>query len=416
MNEAQVCPTAVPRLAPRITLPSDRGVPGLRRLFDNEWVWQAFCDQFGVPEETPQRLCPQRLRYRPGVRALVSYVTEKQWGTWIVEDQFAVELRAGKSKRLFRYPNDPHLPGLYQAASAVDAHQLLTKCVPISPHRLQVETIRYRPGTRAVLRYTASWRQRRLGNVTFFVRVMPPRRVARFLLAGELACRSGFATPLVVGCWEEGGVVLMTEVPGETVRARIKQGTPPHPEPVLDALAQLWSASVKPDQGRPLDLLEGFHTTDRLLTHLLRGDETLRLLQQLTDILRPFAEEWRPSGVAHNDFYDDQMLVTPEGRLALVDFEEIGPGDPLLDVGKMLAHLRGMAGFGNAKQACKAYHGRFRTAALERFGWDPQALDLRESFALFRLSANPIHQLRRDWARRVETGLALAFNVAKGRP
>ena len=52
-----------------------------------------------------------------------------------------------------------------------------------------------------------------------------------------------------------------------------------------------------------------------------------------------FAAAWRPTALAHNDFYDDQMLLMPAGNLALVDFEETGPGDP------MLAHLRWMAGF-----------------------------------------------------------------------
>ena len=119
--------------------------------------------------------------------------------------------------------------------------------------------------------------------------------------------------------------------------------------------------------------------------------------------------------MAHNDFYDDQMLVKPDGRLALVDFEEIGPGDPMLDVGKMLAHLRRMAVFSRASAACDAYHGRFRVAALERFGWYPQALDLREAFALFRLSTSPVQQLKRDWLKRVKTGLTLALDVAEGR-
>ena len=59
------------------------------------------------------------------------------------------------------------------------------------------------------------------------------------------------------------------------------------------------------------------------------------------DTLSPFVDAWQPTALAHNDFYDDQMLFTPDtGRLALVDFEETAPGDPLLDVGVMLAHLR----------------------------------------------------------------------------
>ena len=37
--------------------------------------------------------------------------------------------------------------------------------------------------------------------------------------------------------------------------------------------------------------------------------------------------------------YDDQLILTPERELALVDYEEVGPGDPMLDVGNFLAHL-----------------------------------------------------------------------------
>ena len=59
-----------------------------------------------------------------------------------------------------------------------------------------------------------------------------------------------------------------------------------------------------------------------------------------TRSLDSFVESWRPSRIAHNDFYDDQMLVLPDGGIAMVDFEETGPGDPMLDVGNFLAHLR----------------------------------------------------------------------------
>ena len=128
-------------------------------------------------------------------------------------------------------------------------------------------------------------------------------------------------------------------------------------------------------------------------------------------MLGPFSKAWRPSTLAHNDFYDDQMLVTPDGEIALVDFEETGPGDPLYDVGNMLAHMRWMAWFGNAAEARDAYRQRMRSAALDRFGWQPQDLAVRESHALFSLSAWPIHQLRGDWAKSVEIGLELVIRA-----
>ena len=97
-----------------------------------------------------------------------------------------------------------------------------------------------------------------------------------------------------------------------------------------------------------------------------------------------------------NDFHDDQEVLTPDGHLALVEFEETGPGDPLLDVASMLEYLIWMARCGDVQEACDAYHRQFRAPALTRFSWESQALDLHESSSLFRPSSGPIRQLRPD--------------------
>ena len=400
-------PTSTPPLKPEVILPVDEGLPGLSQLFDNTWVWRTFCSQYGEPNETPKRIRPQQLHYRPGVRALVTYAAEWQRNRWVVEDQFAVEMRAGKAERLFRYPDDPYLPGLRLAGSAADAQELVKQHVRIRPQRLRVEAVRYLPSTRAVLRHIASWRRARSGSVSLFARVMAPRKMERFLAAADLALHSGFNIPQQAGCWKEGGVVWMNTVPGDTVRTLIREGTPPDPDQFLEPLASLWSSSFDQDHVQPLNLLAGFHTTERLLSQLLRSEEARGLLQRVSEALGPFALNWQPSALAHNDFYDDQILITPEGHLALVDFEEIGPGDPLLDVGKLLAHLRRMAQSGNGAEACKLYRQRVRSSALARFGWESQDLDLREAFALFRLSTGPIRRLQRSWEGRVEAGLAM---------
>lgn len=404
-------PTSIPPLEPEVAFPADEGLPRLLQLFDSHWVWQTFCEHFGQPEEFPQRLRALQFSYRPGMRALVSYAAEWQRGRWVVDDQFAIELTAGRLDRVFRYPDDPYLPGLRLAGDAVSAHGLLTKYVAASPHRIRVEAVRYRPSTRAVLRHIAIWRPARLGSLTLFVRVVPPRRVDRLVTAAELAESSGFRIPPLLGVWPEGGVIWMTKVPGETVRDLIRKGEAPNPRVLLDGLARLWSRRLEAARGHPLDVRGGFEMTERLLSHLLESEEARCLLQRVTDVLRPFAQTWQPTSLAHNDFYDDQVLVTPEGQLAMVDFEEIGPGDPLLDVGNMLAHLRWMARFGNAPEACNSYLRDLRSAALAHFGCDARGLDLREAYAIFRLSAGPIRQLRRQWAKRVEAGLALALEV-----
>jgi len=410
-EEAQVSPRSIPPLEPEVTLPADDGLPGLLQLFDSHWVWQTFCEHFGHPEEFPQRIIGLQFSYRPGMRALVSYAAEWQRERWVVDDQFAIEQIAGRPNRVFRYPDDPYLPGLRLAGDAASAHELLAKYVAASPHRIRVEAVRYRPATRAVLRHIAIWRQARLGSLTCFVRVMPPRRVDRLVAAAELAESSGFKIPPLLGVWAGGGVVWMPAVPGETVRDLIRRGAAPGPQALLDALSRLWSLRLEPERGHPLDLQGGFEMTERLLSHLLETEEARSLLSNVTDALRSFAQTWQPSAVAHNDFYDDQMLVTPDGQLALVDFEEIGPGDPLLDVANMSAHLRWMARFGNAPEAYDSYRRNLRSAALAHFGCDGRALDLREAYAIFRLSAGPVRQLRRNWAKKTTEGLALASQV-----
>lgn len=398
---------AVPALEPQAVLPMDEGLPGLPRLFEREWVWRAFCAQFGAPKEPPRRIRARQLLYQPGARAVIDYVAEWRWDRWVIEDQFAVELAHGKPERLFRYPDDPYLPGLHQAASAPEAHELLSRHLPLHPNYLRVETVRYRPGRRAVLRYTARWKGVRGSKVTLFARVLPPGRVPWLLAAVDLAGRSGFALPRLAGCWPEGGVVWLAGVSGKTVRTLIRKGEPPDPDLILDGLARLWSAPAAPGAGRPLDVAAHFRHSRRLLSQVLEDEGARRLLRRVADVLGAFAEAWRPSGLAHNDFYDDQLLLTPAGRLVLVDFEETGPGDPLLDVGNLLAHLRWTARFGVAPEACDGYRQGFRSAALDRFGWEARDLALREAFALFRLSTNPVRQLHRDWPRAVEAGLSL---------
>ena len=50
-----------------------------------------------------------------------------------------------------------------------------------------------------------------------------------------------------------------------------------------------------------------------------------RNLDDASRSLDSFVHSWRPAGIAHNDFYDDQMLVLPDGRIALVTLRRRDP-------------------------------------------------------------------------------------------
>ena len=401
--------TSVPVLEPHVELPTDEGLPGLSSLLDERWVWQTFCENLGQPDEAPHRIRPRQIRYTPGKRAMVSYVAEWNRGEWIEEDQFAAECDSEGAVRFFHYPDDPALPGLMSAASAVEAQDLVTKHVPVAPGVVRVEAVRYRPMTRAVLRHTARWKKSGASKISLFVRVMPPEKLPRLLTAWELAEQSGFVLPRLMGAWTEGGVAWMNKIKGRTVRERIRAGKAPEPGLLLDAVVGLWEAPLKDGQGQALNVRQSYRSTRRHLSHLLKGDDdALSVLESLARDLKPFAAEWRPTALAHNDFYDDQIILTRDRELALVDFEEIGPGDPMIDVGNLLAHQRWMAQSRSARDVRGDFRRRFRAESLARFGWKEDDLNLREAFCLFRLSKNPFRRLSPRWRDQTLKGLLLA--------
>ena len=247
------------------------------------------------------------------------------------------------------------------------------------------------------------------GKDACFVRrmswVLSPPSPLGFLAIGQ----SGFVLPRLAGYWAEGGVVWLSEIPGKNLRQRMQVGKLPDPTQLLGGLQTLWNAPHVLDGARPFNLSAAYRRAKRSFIHNVRNEDTARRsLKDATKSLDPFARSWRPTGIAHNDFYDDQMLVLPDGRIALVDFEEAGPGDPMLDVGNFLAHLRWASRFGRkGRDGSGAYYEQFRRASLEQFRWADRDLAFREAVCLFRICTNTIRRPQGDWRDRLEAGLTL---------
>ncbi len=396
-------PATVP-LYPEIGFPEDPGLGDLPRLFDSEWIWRAYCRQFGRPCTDPSRIRIRQFAHNLGRIAMVSYELEWPADEYIPSQHLAIRIERGKPAQLFRYPEDSLLPGLNDAARPETALKLLNRYVlSVRARRASVELIRYRPASRAVLRHS-------VGRTRFFARVMRPNAVAPLLAAQKLIGQSGFVLPRLAGYWAEGGVVWLSEIPGRNLRQRIQTGRLPDPSPLLDGLQSLWNAPEVPDGARAFNLSGAYRRAKRSFTHNIRdGEPALRSLNEAAKSLDPFVRSWRPTGIAHNDFYDDQMLVLRDGRIALVDFEEAGPGDPMLDVGNFLAHLRWAACFGRKRKrdGSGAFYSLFRQASLERFRWSERALAFREAVCLFRICTNAIRRPQSDWRGRLEAGLSL---------
>ena len=347
---------------------SEHGGQSLQeRLLGPDAAWEAYCDSYGRPEEEPTSIRLRQLTPAGSQGRLISYKAEWRDRLELPDQEFTLEIRGEETPRVFRYPEDPYLPSLETIATPARAHSPMARYVRVRPHTLAVEAVRYRPTRRAVLRYALSWRRGQTQSLTMFVRVMRPDGLPTFLATRDRAAASEFAVPAVLGHWDEGGTAWLEEVQGKTLRESIFAGDAPEPAHLLDSLASLWAGPRAEDRAA-LDLPVLLRWTHEQMDASLDEDGRKKLSTACERLL-DFAAAWRPAGPTHNDFHDDQVIVTPAGRLALVDFEEVGPGEPQLDVGNLLAHLRWLAHF-TTNPAYAAYHDQTRALALWRFGWD----------------------------------------------
>ncbi len=399
--------TAVP-LHPKVEFPEDQRLSELWMLFDSEWVFSAYQKRFGDESYAPEQVRIRQVNYTPGRMAVVSYMAEWDSEEYLPSQHFAAWLERGKPVEIFQFPHDPRLPGLEQAADPNGALKLINKCVlSVGARRMRVETVRYRPGNRAVLRYS-------IGRMGFFTRVIRPATLSPFLESWEPIARSSFVGPRIAGCWPEGGVVWMSEIPGKNLRRLIRKGRQPDPGPILDGLATLWAVSDAKAPRRPFNLFRAYCSAKHRFLHMARDDASVPLsVKRIAKSLDPFVESWCPSAIAHNDFYDDQILALPDGRMALVDFEETGPGDPMLDVGNFLAHLRWRSRFGQdiETDSTTEYLDEFRSAALGRFRWSEPELNLREAVCLFRICTHTVRHPQDGWCDNLKAGLSLVNEI-----
>jgi len=385
----------------RVELPDDPSLPSLPQLFDFDWVCRTVQNGAGTQ---PRRIRIHHFIHSIGNSATVSYEVQWPLDSYLPSDYHVATTGRDGRIDIRRYPDDRRLPGLVFAARPDRALQIVNAQVLTVPaRRARVQLIRYRPGFRAVLRH-------RFGRLKLYARVVRPGDIESFLAAYELSAQSGYLVPGLAGCWDEGGVLWFTELRGSTLRRRIRKGKAPHPDELLTGLEVLWQVPHRGSKVRPLNLERAYRRAMRSFKHNLRDfPESSRNLQKLEDRLSPFVQSWQPASMAHNDFYDDQLLVLRGGRLALVDFEDIAPGDPLLDVGNFLAHLRWASHFARELRAenCRDYYDGLRVAALSRFGWSERSLSLREATCLFRISTNAIRHPKADWHSRLDAGLLL---------
>ena len=404
---SSVAPAAGVPVHPKVEFPRDPRLGDLQKLFSPDWVYTAYSSLVGGDDPVPDQFSIRQVSYVPGRAAIVSYFAEWHPDAYIPPQQFIARLDQGKPVEVFQFPNDKSLPGLPQAvdpdAGSQAGQQARSRVRGAENAGRRGPLPAWEIGPCCVTGL-GNW-----GSTYESCGRLPSGHswIAGKSSPGPASWRLGSRA---IG--PGGGVVWLSEIPGQNLRRLIREGAQPDSDTLLHGLETLWSGGDAGRAGRPFNLAGTYRRAKRSFRYLGDG-ATSALVSRITETLDPFVESWCPSAVAHNDFYDDQVLVLDDGRLALVDLEEAGPGDPLLDVGNFLAHLRWSARFGRQREGngAASYHGEVRNAALERFAWRERDLSLREAVCLFRICTNAIRHPREDWRDRLRSGLSLVSEV-----
>lgn len=253
-----------------------------------------------------------------------------------------------KAKSWFSHDfrSDPGLPGLLAASDPTLVSRRLQTVVEEPILHCRVQPVRYRAGTRCVLRYDV---QTASGTTRCYAKVFPrsvftdtSERTKRVASAAKPA---GVPVARVLATWPDWCTTVSVALPGRSASAVLRDTAVAVPRRVDLArslgglLAEFHALSgvtvphrTASDQLRALtDLLPAVDIVDPTVAGRLRG-----LLDRLGRQVR-FGDHH--DALIHGAFRPGQVVVDETGLLHLLDLDGVGRGDAAQDLGTATSHL-----------------------------------------------------------------------------
>jgi len=306
---------------------------------------------------------------------------------------------------LWAWPFDPRLPGLAAATRGPIVREALELQRPAA---CSVSALRYRPGQRAALRYSILGRGGR--RQTLFAKVVSDGAMGRIFDA--YATFRGLEVDLAEPSTADRlpGVALFPAMAGHNLRDLIEDGGMlPSPGRLVEVIEQLAEVDWI---GEAQDAATGnvIRTSGRLLAHLLphRASE----IRDAYRLMSELASHPLPDLTVHGDFYEGQVFVRPDFSIGLIDLEDGGPGDPLMDAANLLAHMDVIHYYEpSLRGRSMAYRQLLRDEMLRRMGGSEAELDWREAACLFLLATGPFRVQSTRWPSQTEELLDWALDL-----
>lgn len=396
---------------------------------------------------------PVQIMYRPGDSCLVRYranairadgslraltlcVEERAQPRAIRAPSAAFETRYGlrdpvefrDDRLVWAFPYDPGLRGLEQLLWPPSLRALLAEIGP-RPRTVRITPVRYRPGRRAVLhlrvrhrgddapveRYAKVLRRSRARRLEEIATHLQADAEGRPLWRRRRPAAIRFALPDGAIA---GSTALFVPATGTTLGALLADGRSlPDPERIADVLDRIRSLSpalAAVPAARHRTAPEEVARTTAALLHRLVPDHGTAIEAVVDAVARGVQDRVGvPQGLVHGDLYEGQILVAEDRSLTLVDLEEMGLGDPVLDAANLTAHLLAYAlASPEARDRLRAYRLVVRDAFRRRLEVAPEAFAWREALVLLQLATGPFRVLSPRWPDRVRQGVRLAARVA----
>jgi hypothetical protein len=309
---------------------------------------------------------------------------------------------------MWEFPHDPRLPHLERAANPETARQIMAG--PDSdPGPVSVETIRYRPGRRAVLRYR-SLRRRKAPDRELFVKVLDPGVSARSMETAGMITPGPALNLALPHAMPEPGILLTRPIEGTPFRTLLLEGgSLPLPERVAGILDEVAVLTPAP---HPLpDPASTLRKTIRLLTTIDPGASPIVTHLQ-GSVLELLKQHPTTPAVVHGDLYEGQILVGDRFRLGLLDLDDLGYGDPVMDAATATSHLMSLAdSHPGSAPLIMAYRRLLRRVLIEKLQTSDRALAGREALVMLSLASGPFRVLDPRWPARVRRRVKLAASL-----
>ena len=323
------------------------------------------------------------------------------------------------------YRDDAGLPGLSRAAAPEHVRSLLAPGLDGPVRRCRVEPVRYRSGSRCVLRYRVqagpTW-------TSLYAKVLTPDLFADAARVQQALAASDDDRPrLVPGLVEVwpglqtmvgeavggGSVSTLLAEPGASVAGRLRLA---HDlGAVLAAFHRQCAATDRRwSPSEQLAALAALLPAARICD-AATADRVTRLLDVLASGLPATSTEV----LTHGAFRAGQVVVSPGGRLLVLDTDGARRGDPSADLGTALAHLRWQAIRlpGQRTTLLRAEQALLSGYAGRAGDGDPRALAWWHAAGLLQVALRRYRRLEVDqWGRLPELVDAASDLLADRRP